>query len=100
MQQENRHTPKSDAWRETIRLITSFGNSYNHPSGLTVLECLAEFNDYARLVNSGYGADPDETQADRNKQLESCITQEDLDIILEFQRDLSEKVNELQDLFK
>ena len=39
-----------------------------------------------------------ETQADRDSELENCITQEDLDIILEFYDDLTENIKKLKTL--
>ena len=94
------HTPKSDLWQETVELINNFGENYHHPTGLSVNECLAEHRDLARMVHSGYGADPTETQADRNAEIENCVTQEDLDIILEFYGELTKNVEKLKRLFE
>ena len=36
------------------------------------------------LVEGGFGAGPDETQADRDEELENCVTEDDLNVILDF----------------
>jgi len=90
-----RNTPKSNIWEETVSLINGFGDSFTHPSGLTVNQCLAEHRDLARMVHNGYGADPNETQTDRDKELEGCVGADDWNIIFEFYAELTEKIVEI-----
>lgn len=93
-----RNTPKFDLWRETVWFINGFGENFTHPTGLTVNQCLSESTNLARLVYTGYGAPEGETQADRDAELEGCINKEDLDILVEFYKGLTEKIDELKRL--
>ena len=92
MKNQERNTPKSDVWKETISLINGFGDSYTHPTGLTVNECLREHRDLARLISNGVGSKEGETQSDRDAELEGCVTIDDWKVIFEFYTELTEQV--------
>ena len=96
-------TPKSDLWVEIVRMINGFGNNYRHPTGLEVNTCLSEHQNLMQLIKGQaewrtkeFG----ETQEDRNAELEDCVTEQDLNVILEFQSDLNEKVQEFKKMFE
>ena len=88
---EELNTPKWDLWYETADFIRGFSNHSEvqvaYTNGLELQQ----------LVTSGYGADPNETQADRETELENCIS---FDYILKFHKELSEKVSRIEDLIK
>ena len=90
--QEERNTPKSDVWLETLSLINGFGENYSHPTGLTVNQCLSEHRDLARLITTGMGAKENETQEDRDAELEDCVGKDDYKVIFQFYADLSEQI--------
>ena len=95
-----RNTPKWDAWQDTVTLINGFGDNYTHPTGLSVNECLSESWDLQRLVSNRTGSPEGETQADRDAEMEGCVDKSDLDVILEFYDDLTERVEKLKALIK
>ena len=88
---EKMNTPKWDLWFETADFIRGF----SHHSEVEV--AYTDGLELAQLVASGYGADPNETQANREAELENCI---DFTYLLEFHRELSEKVRRIEDLIK
>lgn len=88
---EKRNTPKWDLWYETAGFIKGFADEQE------VFIAYTDGIEFEQMVESGYGADPNETQAERDEQLENCI---DFDYILEFHKNLSEKVRRIEDLLK
>lgn len=78
-------------WFETADFIRGF----SHHSEVEV--AYTDGLELAQFVASGYGADPNETQADREAELENCIS---FDHILQFHKELSEKVRRIKDLIK
>lgn len=59
------NTPKWDLWFEIVSMIEGCATELSDQA--------AENNDLASMVYRGFGADPDETQEDRNNELENCI---------------------------
>ena len=88
---EKMNTPKWNLWYETADFIGGFSRHSEVEVAYT------DGLELAQLVASGYGADENETQADREAELENCI---DFTYILQFHKELSEKVRRIEDLIK
>ena len=96
---EERNTPKWDLFHDTVALINHFGHRLPQGVGyLNINEIIHENHDFLKLVSSGYGADENETQEDRNTQLEGCITDDLFQTIIDFHNELTEQVNNIKKL--
>lgn len=91
MNKQERNTPKWDIWFEAYNLISQFGE----PNSDVWVEA-AESLDFERLVLNGYGADKNETQEDRDRQLEGCINS--FDEFIEIHKKLGELIQQWENL--
>ena len=94
------NTPKSDKWIEIVNLINGFGNEYRDENGFEVNTILNEHYDLKRLLANKVGSDEDETQEQRDAELEACVTEKDLNVLLQFREDLNVLLNELEKLIE
>ena len=87
-----RNTPKWDLYMDTVGLLSEFVD--NEVNGDYYLENL----DLLTLQNRRYGSDEDETQEDRDNQLEGCVSIEYMIPIIRLYSELGSKIKEIEDL--